>query len=153
MIWEGDRQAFKESNLTFLVVNKIFLLSEDEISCSKLISFLCNKKSSLNQNVMCDHATMQQDVLLHFWMIFYTEIRPKCEEIILLSSSRPFNCLPPCFSCICLTLWKTVRLPGKKLQNVTNSLITIETWNGDIPKFLFVRCLQYFCGIHSITSM
>ena len=34
-----------------------------------------NKKMSLNQNVRSDHATtMQQDVLLHFWMIFYAEI-------------------------------------------------------------------------------
>ena len=31
---------------------------------------LLNKKLSLNQNVWRDHATMQQDVLLHFWVIF-----------------------------------------------------------------------------------
>ena len=55
----------------------------------KTDSFLGNQKSSLNQNVKRDHATMQQqDVLLHFW--FYTEMRPKYEEIILLSSSRAF---------------------------------------------------------------
>ena len=36
----------------------------------KTDSFLGNKKLSLNQNVWCDHATMQQDVLLHFWVIF-----------------------------------------------------------------------------------
>ena len=36
----------------------------------KTDSFLGNKKSSLNQNVCSDHATMQQDVLLHFWVIF-----------------------------------------------------------------------------------
>ena len=35
-----------------------------------LIHFLGNKKLSLNQNVWRDHATMQQDVLLHFWVIF-----------------------------------------------------------------------------------
>ena len=29
-----------------------------------------NKKLSFNQNVWRDHATMQQDVLLHFWVIF-----------------------------------------------------------------------------------
>ena len=33
-------------------------------------SFLGNKKLSFNQNVWGDHATMQQDVLLHFWVIF-----------------------------------------------------------------------------------
>jgi hypothetical protein len=32
----------------------------------KTDSFLGNKKSSLNQNVWRDHATMQQDILLHF---------------------------------------------------------------------------------------
>ena len=36
----------------------------------KTNSFLGNKKLSLNQNVWRDHATMQQDVLLHFWVIF-----------------------------------------------------------------------------------
>ena len=36
----------------------------------KTASFLGNKKLSLNQNVWRDHATMQQDVLLHFWVIF-----------------------------------------------------------------------------------
>ena len=56
----------------------------------KTDSFLGNKKLSLNQNVWHDHATMQQDVLLHFWVIFDTEMRPKYEEVILLSSSRVF---------------------------------------------------------------
>ena len=32
----------------------------------KTDSFLGDKKLSLNQNVWHDHATMQQDVLLHF---------------------------------------------------------------------------------------
>ena len=36
----------------------------------KTYSFLGNKRSSFNQNVWRDHATMQQDVLLHFWVIF-----------------------------------------------------------------------------------
>ena len=36
----------------------------------KTDSFLGNKKSSLNQNVWRDHATMQQYILLHFWVIF-----------------------------------------------------------------------------------
>ena len=33
-------------------------------------SFLGSKKLSLNQNFWRDHATMQQDVLLHFWVMF-----------------------------------------------------------------------------------
>ena len=36
----------------------------------KTDSFLGNKKLSFNQNVWRDHATMQQDVLLHFWVIY-----------------------------------------------------------------------------------
>ena len=36
----------------------------------KADSFLGNEKLSLNQNVWHDHATMQQDILLHFWVIF-----------------------------------------------------------------------------------
>ena len=36
----------------------------------KTDSFLGNQKLSLNQNVWRDHATMQQDVLLHFGVMF-----------------------------------------------------------------------------------
>ena len=36
----------------------------------KTDSFLSNKKLSFNQNVWRDHATKQQFVLLHFWVIF-----------------------------------------------------------------------------------
>ena len=64
----------------------------------KTDSFLGNKKSSLNQNVWRDHATMQQDVLLHFWVIFFIKIRLKYEKIILLSSSRAFSLSTPTFS-------------------------------------------------------
>ena len=41
----------------------------------KTDSFLGNKKLSLNQNVWRDHATMQQDVLLHFWVDFQIQKR------------------------------------------------------------------------------
>ena len=52
----------------------------------KTDSFLGNKKLSLNQNVWRDHATMQQDVLLHFWVIFLNiEIRLKYEILVLQS--------------------------------------------------------------------
>ena len=50
------------------------IVQEDNLKCSKLISLLSNKKSSLNQNVRCDHATMQQDVLLHFGVIFWVQL-------------------------------------------------------------------------------
>ena len=61
----------------------------------KTDSCLGNKKLSLSQNIWHDHATMQQNVLLHFWVIFYTKMRPKYEEIILLSSSRAFQLSTP----------------------------------------------------------
>ena len=52
-------------------LKKIFeIVQENTVKFSKLIWFLGNKKSSLNQNVRRDHATMQQDVLLHFLVIF-----------------------------------------------------------------------------------
>jgi hypothetical protein len=53
-------------------LEKIFeIVQENNLKCSKLISsFLGNKKSISNQNVWLDHATMQHDFLLHFWVIF-----------------------------------------------------------------------------------
>ena len=56
----------------------------------KTDSFL-GKKLNLNQNVWHDHATMQQDVLLHF----YIEIRLKYEKKNLLSRSRAFSLSTP----------------------------------------------------------
>ena len=47
----------------------------------KTDSFLGIKELSLNQNVWRDHATMQQDVLLHFGGYFYIEIRLKHKKI------------------------------------------------------------------------
>jgi hypothetical protein len=59
------------------VENILGYIREQFYNCSrkytkmfKTDSFLGNKKLSLNQNVWHDHATMQQDVLLHFWVIF-----------------------------------------------------------------------------------
>ena len=59
----------------------------------KTDSFLDNKKLSFNQNVWRDHATMQQDVLLHFWVIFLSILEN--EKNILLSSSRAFSLSTP----------------------------------------------------------
>ena len=61
----------------------------------KTDSFLGNKKSSLNQNVWRDHATMQQDVLLHFWVIFLHLNQAKMWKNILLFSSRAFSLYAP----------------------------------------------------------
>ena len=58
-------------------LEKIFEIQKDTLKYSKLIEFLGNKKSNLNQNARCDHSNMQQGVLLHFWVIFDTEMRPK----------------------------------------------------------------------------
>ena len=54
----------------------------------KTDSFLGNKKLSLNQNVWRDHATMQQDSLLHFWVTFQFK---KCYKILQFPtySDRP----------------------------------------------------------------
>ena len=96
--WEFDSILLPSGlNLAwhFWLSTRFFLLSEDEISwehfgvysrtflqnwnwnctrnmlkCSKTDSFLGNKKLSLNQNVWRDHASMQKNILLHFWVIF-----------------------------------------------------------------------------------
>ena len=49
-------------------LEKIFEIVQENTLKTDL--FLGNKKFSLNQNVWRDHATMQQDILLHFWAIF-----------------------------------------------------------------------------------
>ena len=64
---------------------------------------------------------MQTDEqLLHFWVIFLhwnqTEIWKKK---FCCPAWEFFCCLPPRFCC--LSLWKTVRLLGKKLPNATNT--------------------------------
>ena len=50
--------------------NNLWDCSRKYTKVFKTGSFLGNKKLSLKQNVWRDHATMQQDVLLHFWVIF-----------------------------------------------------------------------------------
>jgi hypothetical protein len=47
-----------------------------------------------------------------------------------------FSCLPPLFSC--LPQWKTMRLPGKKLQNVTNDFRPIGAFWAEWD---FIKCL------------
>ena len=51
-------------------LEKIFEIVQENTLMLKTDSLLGNKKLSLNQNVWCDHATMNQDVLLHFLVIF-----------------------------------------------------------------------------------
>ena len=90
----------------------------------KTDSFLDNKKLSFNQNVWRDHATMQQDVLLHFWMVFLywnqSEILKKYSVVqhCFLSALQLFHYLP---------IRKTVRLHGNKLQDATNDFLSKST--------------------------
>ena len=65
----------------------------------KTDSFLGNKKLSFNQNVWRDHATMQQDVLLHFWVIFLHWNQAEIWKKICCPALKLFHFLP---------LWKTV---------------------------------------------
>ena len=61
----------------------------------KTDSFLDNKKLSFNQNVWRDHDTMQQDVLLHFWLIFLHKIQAEIQkEIFSCPALELFHCLP-----------------------------------------------------------
>jgi ABC-type uncharacterized transport system ATPase subunit len=45
------------------------IVQENTLKCLKLFHFR-QQKIEFNQNVWHDHATMQQNVLLHFWVIF-----------------------------------------------------------------------------------
>ena len=83
--------------MTILQIFEIF--QENSLKCSILISFLGNKKASLNQNVWRDHATNQQDFLLHFWetFLYWNEAKTWRNDLFFLSSI--FSCLP---------LWKTL---------------------------------------------
>ena len=89
------------------ITRKSLKILENTLKCSKLISFLGNKKSSLNQNVRRDHVTMQQNVVLHFCVIFLYWNEAKIWRNY--SALELFSCLP---------LWKTVRLPGKKAKKM-----------------------------------
>ena len=76
-IFENNFIDFREA----VSLEKIFeIVQENTLKFSKLISFLGNKKSSSNQNVWRDHATMQQDVLLHFWVIFLYQNQAKISK-------------------------------------------------------------------------
>ena len=64
---------------------------------------------------------MQQDLLLHFWVIFLYWNRTEIwKKIFCCPALELFHCLPPLFRC--LPLWTTVRPHGKKLQNATKAL-------------------------------
>ena len=65
--------------------------------------------------------------MLQFLVIFYYEMRPKYEEIILLSRSRV------------LPLWKAVRIPGKKVQNATMRNLLTEKYQS---KCIIYRSLR-----------
>ena len=141
------------SGLNPAVVNKIFLFSEDQINweqfrvysrgckpwenlwnCSrkyikmfKTDSFLGIKELSWNQNVWRDHATMQQDVLLHFGWYFYIEIRLRYGKNILLSSSRAFSLSTPTF--LLSTLYKNSEATWKKATKCNKTSCCIVAWS------------------------
>ena len=48
-------------NILGIFKDNFEIVQENTLKCSKLISFLGNKKLSLNQNVRQDHDTMQQN--------------------------------------------------------------------------------------------
>ena len=64
------REQFYRFSRGFKPRENLWNCSRKYTKMFKTDSFLGNKKLSLNQNVWRDHATMQQDVLLHFWVIF-----------------------------------------------------------------------------------
>ena len=104
----------------------------------KLISFTGNKKSSLKQNVRRDHATMQQNVLLHFWVIFTMKWGQNMKKLFCCPSLELFSCLPPLLSC--LPLWKTVELPVKsyKMKKIQYSIAFYI-----VPDFWFLKSTNH----------
>ena len=50
--------------------------------------------------------------------LFFIFLGQNMQKIFCCPALDLFGCLPPLFTCI--PLWKTVRLPGKKLQNALN---------------------------------
>ena len=87
----------------------------------KTDSFLGNKKLSLNQNVWRDHATMQQDVLLHFWVIFLYQNQAEIWKKYSVVQQRVlFHCLP---------LWKTVLFVSSRAFSLFTPVENSEaTW-------------------------
>ena len=77
-------------------------------------------------------ATMQQDILLHFWVIFYIKSGWNMKKKIFCPVLEFFHCLPLWKTVLfalelfhCLPLWTTVRVHGKKLQNATKKIIVL----------------------------
>ena len=85
----------------------------------KTDSFLGNKKLSLNQNVWRDHATMQQDVLLHFWVIFL--YLKSCRNI------KKIFCCPALELFCCLPLWKTVLFVSSRAFSLSIPTFLLST--------------------------
>ena len=119
-MFENNFTDFQEA----VSLEKIFeIVQENTLKCSKLILFLGNKNLSSIQNVWRDHATMQQDVLLHFYFLeifFYwnqAEIRKK---IFFYPALELFYCLP---------LWKTVLFVSARAFSLSTPVENSEaTW-------------------------
>jgi hypothetical protein len=99
-------QIFRSLENFFEIVQK------NTQTCLKLISFVSNKRLSVNQNVRHDHATMQQDVLLHFWaMLLYWNQAEIWSDYSVVQLSSFF--IVYLYTSL---LWTTVRLPGKSYK-------------------------------------
>ena len=84
----------------------------------KTDSFLGNKKLSLNQNVWRDHATMQQDVLLHFWVISILNSSRNMKKLFCCPALELFHCLP---------LWKTVLFVSSRAFSLSTPTFLLST--------------------------
>ena len=73
------------------------------------------QKVSLHQNVWCDPATMQQNAFLGDITVLKSGWNMK--QIFCCPALMLFHCLSQLFGC--LSMWTTVKLHGKKLQNAT----------------------------------
>ena len=101
-----------------------------------------NKKLSFNQNVWRDHAIMQQDVLLHFWVILKSDWNMKkifccpalelfhclpLRKTVLFVSSRAFLLSTPTFL-FSTPVEESEATWKKKLQNATNYKTLVLAW-------------------------
>ena len=104
-----------ENILGYIREQQIFeIVQENTIKCSKLIHF---RQQKIEFKPECLVWSCNRMFCCIFGWYFYVKSGWNMKKI-LLSSSRAFSLSTPTFSLS--TLWTTVRLHGKKLQNATN---------------------------------